>query len=102
MNIIRYAGTAQKCDVTKITIRRWATNPDYAHLNFPKPFSTGDNSVGFVEEEIDAWLEARAAERDDVEASVAARAHERDDIDADGNDAEGEDDDGDDADAEAA
>ena len=103
MNIKTYKATAFKCgDKSVITIRRWATNEDYAHLNFPKPISTGDNSVGFDEAEIDAWLEARAAERDDVEASVAARAHERDDIDADGNDAEGEDDDGDDADAEAA
>lgn len=66
MNILRYAGTAQKCDVTKITIRRWATNPDYAHLNFPKPVELGDNSVGFVESEVDSWLEARAAAREVV------------------------------------
>lgn len=64
MNILRYAGTARKCDVTPITIRRWATNPDYEHLNFPHPISLGDNSVGFIEAEVDAWLEARAAERD--------------------------------------
>ncbi len=94
MNLKTYKATASKCGgKSVITIRRWATNPDYAHLNFPKPISTGDNSVGFDEAEIDAWLEARAAERDDVEASVAARAHERDDIDADGNNADGEDDD---------
>ncbi len=60
----------------------------------------GPNTRAWPADEVDAWLDAREAERDDVEASVAARAHERDDIDADGNDAEGEDDD--DADAEAA
>ena len=102
MNILRYAEVARKVGVSKMTTYRWATKPEHADMKFPKPFDLGVNSVGFAEEEIDAWLEARAAARDDVEASVAARAHERDDIDADGNDAEGEDDDGDDADAEAA
>ena len=103
MKFIRRRETARRCgDVATITVDRWADDPRYGHLNFPKKVRLGANSVGFVEEEIDAWLEARAAERDDVEASVAARAHERDDIDADGNDAEGEDDDGDGDDAEAA
>ncbi len=42
-----------------------ATDPEYAHLNFPKPVRTGKNSVVFVEAEIDAWMEARIAERDE-------------------------------------
>ncbi len=63
MNILRYRATAQKCDVTPITIRRWATKPEYAGMGFPKPVSLGDNSVGFVEAEVDAWLEDRAAGR---------------------------------------
>ena len=66
MNIIRYAATAIKCDVRPITIRRWATDPKYAHMKFPKPVELGENSVGFVEAELDAWLEARAAEREAV------------------------------------
>ena len=78
MNILRYADVARKCRVSVMTIRRWATDSDYAHLNFEKPIPLGDNSVGFDEAGIDSWLEARAAERDDV--------------DADGNDAQGEDD----------
>ena len=64
MNILRYRATAKKCDVTPVTIRRWATQPDYADLNFPKPISLGANSVGFIEDEVDEWLAARAAERD--------------------------------------
>ena len=42
-----------------------ATDPTYAHLNFPKPVRIGKNSVAFVEAEIDAWIEARIAERDE-------------------------------------
>ncbi len=63
MNILRPKATAVKCGVVPITIRRWATDPKYAHMNFPKPISLGKNSVGFVESEVDGWLEARAAER---------------------------------------
>ena len=92
MNILRPKATAVKCGVVPITIRRWATDPKYPHLNFPKLVSLGDNSVGIIEEEIDEWLAARAAKRDDVDVRVAAEAAERDDVDADGNDAEDEDD----------
>jgi len=44
---------------------RVATDPDYAHLDFPKPVRLGKNSVAFVEAEIDAWIESRIADRDD-------------------------------------
>ena len=64
MNILRPKATAVKCGVTPITVRRWATEEKYAHKNFPKPISLGENSVGYVEAEIDTWLEARAAERE--------------------------------------
>ena len=64
MNILRYKAAAQKCGVAPITIRRWATEPEYADKNFPKPISLGENSVGFVEEEIDAFLAGLAAKRD--------------------------------------
>ena len=64
MNILRYKATAQKCDVTPITIRRWATQPEYSSLNFPKPISLGEGSVGFSEAEVDDWLAERAAKRD--------------------------------------
>ena len=31
---------------------------------FPKPLKIGDNRIGFVEAEIEAWLKAKIAERD--------------------------------------
>ena len=64
MNILRYKAAAQKCGVAPITIRRWATEPKYAHLNFPKPIPLGENSVGFAEEEIDDFLVGLVAKRD--------------------------------------
>ena len=66
MNILRPKATAIKCGVTPITIRRWSTDPKYADMNFPKPISLGENSVGYIEAEIDKFLEARAAERGGV------------------------------------
>jgi predicted DNA-binding transcriptional regulator AlpA len=64
--ILRTKTTADKCGVVPITITRWATDPKYAHMNFPKPISMGENSKGFFEDEVDDWLEARAAEREAV------------------------------------
>ena len=64
MRIIRIKTAAERCDVVPLTIRRWATDPKYAHLNFPKLLDLGDNSVGLIEEEFDAFLAERAAARD--------------------------------------
>ena len=64
MNIIRPNATAAKCGVTTITIRRWSSDPLYTGMNFPKPISLGDNSVGYIEAEVDDFLAARAAKRD--------------------------------------
>jgi prophage regulatory protein len=33
---------------------------------FPRRVRLGPNSVGFVAEEVDAWIEARIAERDEA------------------------------------
>ncbi len=64
MNVLRPKVTAVKCGVTPITIHRWARDPKYAHMGFPKPIRLGDNSVGYIEEEVDAFLAEQAAERD--------------------------------------
>ena len=56
------AAAAKKCGVTTVTVNRWASDPKYAHLNFPNLIPLGDNSVGLDEEKIDTWLEARAAQ----------------------------------------
>ena len=61
MNILRPKVTAEKCGVHTITIARWSSDPAYAHLGFPKKISLGKNSVGYSEEQVDAFLEARAA-----------------------------------------
>ena len=72
MNILRYADAARKCGVSRMTVYRWATQPEYADMDFPKPVPLGANSVGFVEAEVDDWLEARAAERDTAGEPEAA------------------------------
>ena len=64
MNILRYPAAARKCGVNRMTLYRWATQPEYDHMGFPKPVTLGANSVGFIEEEVDAWLEAQVAKRD--------------------------------------
>ncbi len=38
---------------------------------FPKRIHLGPNSVGWVEAEIDAWIEAKVAERDSIVNAVA-------------------------------
>ena len=77
MNIIRPKATAIKCGVAPITIHRWATDPKYNHLNFPKSVPLGENSVGFIEEEVDAFLEAQAANRVEETAKRAAKRAEQ-------------------------
>lgn len=64
MNFLRYKTAAQKCDVSIITIRRWATHPEYESMGFPRPVPLGKNSVGFVEQEVNDWLAERVAKRD--------------------------------------
>jgi hypothetical protein len=32
---------------------------------FPRPIALGPRSVGWIEEEVDAWIEARRARRDE-------------------------------------
>lgn len=36
---------------------------------FPKPVKIGSRSIAFVESEIDAWIDARIAERDTAEVN---------------------------------
>jgi prophage regulatory protein len=63
--MLRKANTAKKCGVVTRTIDRWAFEPAYAHLNFPKPIQLGPNSVAWFEHEIDEWLIRRSEARDD-------------------------------------
>ena len=75
MNVLRPKAMARKCGVTPITVHRWTTDPKYAQMGFPKPIPLGENSVGYIEEEADEWLSARAAERDDGFYFDAVQAH---------------------------
>ncbi len=70
MNILRYTAAARKCGVHRMTLYRWATQPEYEHMHFPKIVTLGANSVGFIEAEVDAWLEAQAAKRDGPNAAA--------------------------------
>lgn len=58
-NIIRPAAA-----VTKSGLSRSKMYEEIAAGRFPKPIDLGPRSRGFVEAEIDAWIEARIAERD--------------------------------------
>ena len=50
---------ASRCACHATTIMRWATDPAYADLNFPKPVRLGEARVGFLADEVDAWLRSR-------------------------------------------
>ncbi len=66
LNLLRKLVTAKRVGWHPEHMMKVALDPAYAHLDFPKPVRTGKNSVAFVEAEIDAWIEARIAERDQV------------------------------------
>ena len=68
MRIIRTKEVALRVGYHPVHIKRIASDPRYAHMEFPRPVRIGDNSVGFVESEIDAWIAARIAERDGLAA----------------------------------
>ena len=66
LTLLRKIVTAKRVGWHPEHMMKVATDPAYAHLNFPKPVRTGKNSVAFVEAGIDDWIEARIAERDKV------------------------------------
>jgi prophage regulatory protein len=41
---------------------------------FPRPIQISDRSIAWIEEEVDAWLAARAAERDTAREGTARAA----------------------------
>ncbi len=63
MQALRLRKTAEKVGVHPMTVRRWATEERYSGLAFPKPIKLGDNSIAFIEEEVDRWLKQRMSER---------------------------------------
>ena len=47
------------------------------HDGFPRPIAIGPRAVGWVEYQIDDWLETRIAQRDDTTIGVALRRARR-------------------------
>ncbi len=44
---------------------------------FPRPISLGARAVGWVENEIEAWLASRVESRDNMQATERQASHER-------------------------
>lgn len=64
MNILRAARAAQKLGVSRATFYAWQ-NPGspYHQASLPLSIPLGKRAVGWLECELDAWLEARAEQR---------------------------------------
>ena len=63
-SLIRLKQTAEQVGWHPVHVMKVVRDPEYGHLNFPKPVRLGKNSIAFVSTEIDAWIEARIADRD--------------------------------------
>lgn len=59
MKILRLPTVLDRVGKSKASVYR-----DEAAGRFPKRIALGANSVGWLESEIDAWIEERAAERE--------------------------------------
>ncbi|MCD9228946.1 helix-turn-helix transcriptional regulator [Ralstonia pseudosolanacearum] len=60
IRILRLKDVQQRIGVSRPTIYRWLDKTSKSHdAQFPRPVSLGSHSIGWVESEIDAWLEAR-------------------------------------------
>jgi prophage regulatory protein len=57
--ILRLPGVIQKSGIQRDSIYRLAKSGQ-----FPRPVKLSERASGWFEDEIDAWLEKRAAERD--------------------------------------
>lgn len=62
--IYRMKDVVARAGVCSMTVRRWA-----AAGKFPRPIKLGSNSIGFLSDEIDAWINGRCAERDRAPAT---------------------------------
>ena len=64
MKIIRKKTTADRVGTSIRTCDRWSKDPKYSGIEFPKQVSLGENSVGYIEDEIDDWIAWRASMRE--------------------------------------
>ena len=61
MKILRPAETAKKIGVSGVSLWRWEREG-----KFPKRVKIGPNAAGHIEEEVDAWIEKKASERQEA------------------------------------
>lgn len=60
--ILRLRDVCERLGVSKSTVYNWLdTQSQYYRANFPRPVRIGAASIGFVEQEIDAFIEEIAA-----------------------------------------
>ena len=62
--IWRKSGVCARLGVSKSTLERLIKTE-----NFPQPVKLGTRAVGFLESEIEEWIEARTAARDEGKSS---------------------------------
>ena len=65
IKLLRLKPTAERVGYHPAHVGKLASDPAYEHVGFPKPVRLGANSIAFVESEIEQWLQARIAERDE-------------------------------------
>ncbi len=66
MRLLRKKEVARKVGYHPVHIMRLAQAG-----KFPKPVRLGENAVAFVEDEVDAWVEEKIAERDGQDPKAA-------------------------------
>ena len=63
--LMRLKDAGERCGYHPAHVYKLATDPAYAHVGFPKLVRSGKNSIALVESEVEAWIQARIAERDE-------------------------------------
>ena len=58
MRVLRKQQVAEQLGVSIMTIWRWEKNG-----NFPHRIQLGSGSVGYLEDEVEQWIQARAEQR---------------------------------------
>ena len=58
---LRCKRVAERCDTSPSTVWRWAHEPRFAHLNFPKPIKLGPKTTVWDEDELDRYDAERKA-----------------------------------------
>ena len=71
LRIIRQPEVLSRTGLSAMSV--WRKQRD---KQFPQRLSLGPNSVGWIEAEVEAWIEARARERDQAASSSEAAARE--------------------------